>query len=72
MASLESDEIIATKLQPLVMPILNNFAAVMDRYHGAALIALFDCVATLAEVLGERLRSTEIVDLLIPLLSRKW
>ena len=54
------------------MPILNNFAGVIHRYHGASLIALFDCVATLAEVLGERLRQIEIVDLLIPLLSRKW
>ena len=54
------------------MGILTNFSNVLDRYQGAALIALFDCVATLAEVLGQRLRSTEIVDLLIPLLSRKW
>ena len=44
----------------------------MDRYQGAALIALFDCVATLAEVMGERLRHQEIVDVLMPLLSRKW
>ena len=72
MASLESEEIIDTKLQPLVIGILTNFAGVLDSYQGAALIALIDCVATLAEVLGERLRSQEIVDLLIPLLSRKW
>ena len=57
MASLESEEIIDTKLQPLVIGILTNFAGVLDRYQGAALIALIDCVATLAEVLGERLRS---------------
>lgn len=36
------------------------------------MIALFDCVATLAEVLGHRLRKREIVDVLMPLLSRKW
>ena len=58
MASLESDDdIIGAKLQPLVMGILTNFSNVLDKYRGAALIALFDCVATLAEVLGERLRS---------------
>lgn len=33
---------------------------------------MFDCVATLAEVMGQRLRTQEIVDVLIPLLSRKW
>ena len=56
----------------MVLPILNSFTAVLDSYRGAALIALFDCVATLAEVMGQRLRSREIVDVLIPLLSKKW
>ena len=51
---------------------LQNFAKVMDRYRGASLIALFDCVATLAEVLGQKLRQKDIVDILIPLLSLKW
>ena len=73
LASLDnSEELISTKLQPLVLPILTNFAGVLDRYQGASLIALFDCVATLAEVLGQKLRQREIVDILIPLLSRKW
>ena len=61
-----------TKLQPLILPILTNFAGLIDRYKGAGLIALFDCVATLAEVMGQRLRHQEIADVLIPLISRKW
>ena len=36
------------------------------------MISLFDCVATLAEVLGSRLRKQEVIDVLMPLLSRKW
>ena len=56
MAGLENaEDLITAKLQPLVMPILNNFTGVLDRYQGASLIALFDCIATLAEVMGARL-----------------
>mmetsp|Transcript_5398 Transcript_5398/g.7222 ORF Transcript_5398/g.7222 Transcript_5398/m.7222 type:complete len:103 (+) Transcript_5398:108-416(+) len=33
---------------------------------------MFDCVAVLAEVMGEKLRAQEVADVLIPLLSRKW
>ena len=36
------------------------------------MISLFDCVATLAEVMGQRLRQPEIVNILIPLLNTKW
>ena len=55
-----------------MLPILTSFAEVIDGYQGAGLIALFDCIATLAEVLGQRLRQQEITDVLIPLISRKW
>ena len=67
-----ADEIISVKLQPLILPILNSFTAVHDNLKGAALIALFDCVGVFAEIMGERLRSQEVVNVLIPLLSRKW
>lgn len=43
----------------------------MPLYRGVALVSLFDCVATLAETLGERLRSEEIANLLLPLLLLK-
>lgn len=45
---------------------------VIDHYKGAALIGLFDCIATLAQMLGEDIRQQEIVDLIMPLLSKKW
>ena len=57
MAAMESEELLTTKLLPMVLPILNSFTAVVDRMRGAALIAMFDCVGTLAEVLGTRLQS---------------
>ena len=72
MAAMESEELLTTKLLPLVLPILNSFTAVVDRLRGAALISMFDCVGTLAEVLGQRLQSQQVVDVLMPLLSRKW
>ena len=72
MAAMESEELLTTKLLPMVLPILNSFTAVVDRMRGAALISMFDCVGTLAEVLGTRLQSQQVADVLIPLISRKW
>ena len=66
-----ADELIQTKLEPHVFSILTNFAAVINRYSGAPLIALFDCLATLAETMGERLRHQQTADLLKTLLSEK-
>jgi VanZ family protein len=42
---------------------------VINCYKGVALVSLFDCIATLAEVLQEYLRTKEIADLIFPLLS---
>jgi hypothetical protein len=43
----------------------------MPFYKGVSLVSLFDCVATLAEVLGERLRTPEVANLILPLLISK-
>jgi hypothetical protein len=40
----------------------------MPHYKGASLVAIFDTIATLAEVLQERIRTQEIAGFLMPLL----
>lgn len=44
----------------------------IDGYKGSALISMFDCIANLAQVLGEDIRDTKIIEVLMPLLSKKW
>ena len=44
------------KIQKHVITLLNAFTQVIDHYQGAALISLFDCIATLAEMLQDQLQ----------------
>ena len=60
------------KLAPLSVGILTTMTNVIDGYQGASLVSLYDCISCLAEVLGEHLRNEQVVNLLMPLLSKKW
>jgi hypothetical protein len=51
--------------------LLQAVTNVMPHYKGVSLISLFDCIATIAETLGERMRTAEIASLLLPLLLNK-
>ena len=44
------------KIQKHVITLLNAFTQVIDHYQGAALISLFDAIATLAEMLQDQLQ----------------
>lgn len=56
------------KLEVVAKDILQIISGVMPHYKGAALVAIFDTIATLAEVLQERIRTQEIAGFLMPLL----
>ena len=44
----------------------------MNQYQGVALIGLFDCIATLAEALGDQLNNQqEAANILFPILIQK-
>ena len=43
------------KLSIHTLSLINSFNHVINQYQGVALIGLFDCIATLAEVLGDQL-----------------
>lgn len=45
--------------------------SVIDSYKGAALVSLFDCIATLAEVLQDKIRNPDIANLLLPILNQR-
>lgn len=45
--------------------------SVINQYKGVALVSLFDCIATLAEVLQDKIRNQEITNLLLPILNQR-
>ena len=54
------------------MAIIKGFDAVVDGFSGTTLINFFDCIASFAEHMGDHLKSKELVDVLMPLLAKKW
>lgn len=49
--------------------VLNN---VIDNYQDGALIAMFDCIGTIAQQVGDGLTNSEVLQPLMYLLNKKW
>jgi transportin-1 len=45
---------------------------VVDSYKDGPLIAMFDCVGSIAQAVGDGLKNPEILSTLLPLLNKKW
>ena len=44
----------------------------MDNYKDGPLIAMFDCIGSIAQAVGDGLANPEILQTLLPLLNKKW
>lgn len=44
----------------------------LDNYKGKSMVSLFDAIGTLAQSMGENMRNEQIINQLMPLLSKKW
>ena len=60
------------RCQPLLIQFFQTLCGAIDRYKDGALIAMFDCIGTIAQSVGDGLANTEILQTLLPLLNKKW
>jgi len=63
------------QIKPHAKDFLNASSQVVNKYSGAALISLFDCIAVFAQTMGANNAfedNNELVNLLMPILSSKW
>ena len=44
----------------------------VDNYKDGPLIAMFDCIGSIAQAVGEGLKCPEIMGTLLPVLNKKW
>jgi hypothetical protein len=54
------------------LAIVNAFSAAVDSFKGTTLINFFDCMGAFAEQMGDHLKDKDLVDVLMPLLAKKW
>src|SRR5206468_1517754 len=59
-------------LQPYCAVIIRQFVQCFSTFKDRNMVLLYDCVQTLAEHVGEQLKSPELVDLLMPALIGRW
>ena len=65
-------ETVPEKCQPLLIELFNVLNQVVDTYKDGPLIAMFDCVGSIAQAVGDGLKNPEILSTLLPLLNKKW
>lgn len=65
-------EIVPEKCQPLLIKLFVQLNSVVDVYKTGPLIAMFDCVGSIAQAVGDGLKNPEILSTLLPLLNKKW
>ena len=44
----------------------------IDNYKDGPLIAMFNCIGSIAYAVGEGLKNQQILETLLPLLNKKW
>ena len=65
-------EVIPEQCQPLLVNFFYVLNQVVDNYKDGPLIAMFDCIGSIAQAVGEGLQNPEILGTLLPLLNKKW
>lgn len=65
-------EAVPEKCQPHLLELLNVLNSAIDNYQDGPLIAMFDCIGSIAQAVGDGLNNPEIIGTLLPLLSKKW
>ena len=65
-------EIVPEKCQPQLMSLFTVLNQVVDQYKDGPLIAMFDCVGSIAQAVGDGLKNPQILGTLLPLLNKKW
>ena len=65
-------EIVPEKCQPLLIGLFQVLNSVVQSYKDGPQIAMFDCVGSIAQAVGDGLRNPEILGTLLPLLNKKW
>ena len=65
-------EIVPEKCQPLLINLFQALNNSVENYKDGPLIAMFDCVGSVAQAVGDGLKSPEILHTLLPLLNKKW
>jgi transportin-1 len=65
-------EVAPTQCQPLLLSLFEALSQVVDNYKDGPLIAMLDCVGSIAQAVGDGLQDEAILNVLLPLLSRKW
>ena len=65
-------EVVPEKCQPHLLELLNVLNSAVDNYQDGPLIAMFDCVGSIAQAVGDGLNNPQIIATLLPLLSKKW
>lgn len=69
-ASLE--EKAGSRLRPYVEPILRQFTICFEKYKDKNMYILYDCLQTLADNVGADMAKPALVDLLMPVLIKRW
>ena len=59
-------------LTPYCAPIIRQFVQCFDKYKDRNMFILYDCVQTLAEHVGHGLVDNQLIDLLMPALTKRW
>lgn len=65
-------EIVPEKCQPQLVSLFEVLNQVVDHYKDGPLIAMFDCVGSIAQAVGDGLKNPQILGTLLPLLNKKW
>lgn len=65
-------EVVPEKCQPMLIDLFEQLNQVVHNYKDGPLIAMFDCVGSIAQAVGDGLKSPEILGKLLPLLNTKW
>ena len=54
------------------MGLFHVLNGVVDQYKDGATIAMFDCIGSIAQSVGNGLATEEVMSTLLPLLNKKW
>ena len=65
-------EVVPEKCQPLLISLFKVLNENVGNYKDGPLIAMFDCIGSIAQAVGDGLKNQEILSTLLPLLNKKW
>jgi transportin-1 len=65
-------EVDPERCQPYLLKFFQVLNSVVDNYKDGSLIAMFDCIGSIAQAVGDNLKNPEVLNTLLPLLNKKW